>query len=187
MKKIICWLIIGFGVMSVTAYNKQAVPKQSKQNASIETGAVIISEVLSNGSDYYNELILPGNPNGGADWLELYNTTNDTIVIKANQWFITDSFLHPQKFALPPMLLLPNMHQVIWCDGMDTTLTQIHSNFKLNKRGERLALYYKNTNQTLTQVNSITFGSIKARQSLVRKHAHAVATKCKKPTPGYSI
>ena len=49
----------------------------------IQAGTILINEFEARGSQFYNELILPGNPDGGSDWMELYNTTEDTITLKA--------------------------------------------------------------------------------------------------------
>jgi hypothetical protein len=153
---------------------------------SIVAGTIKINEFLARGSTFYNELILSGNPNGGSDWIELYNTTNDTIEFVEGKWFITDSLADSTKYKLPSLTLLPKSFLVVWCDDMDTVITQIHSNFSLSKDGEDIGLYYQ-TDSTLLKVDGYTYGSQLSGISEGRKpDGSANWTTFSTPTPGAS-
>lgn len=121
-------------------------------------GTVVINEFMATGSMYYNELVTPAD-SVGSDWIELYNTTNDTLLLKSGQWFITDSLPNSQKFELPAITLYPHQYSLIWADGFDTVITQIHSNFKLSKSGEDIGLYYVKTPGESFFVDQLTFAT----------------------------
>jgi len=83
---------------------------------------------MAKGSAFYNELDpIPGDN----DWVELFNTTNDTIYLASGEWFVTDDLADTTMFELPDTLILPRGFLTVHCDEQDTTITQIHSNFKL--------------------------------------------------------
>ena len=50
----------------------------------IEEGDVVINEYAVNGATLTNEF---GNTD---DWIELYNTTTDTVFIKQNRFYVSD-------------------------------------------------------------------------------------------------
>ncbi|MEO8150891.1 MAG: lamin tail domain-containing protein [Bacteroidia bacterium] len=123
----------------------------------IIAGTLVINEFEARGSRFFNELILPGNPEGGSDWIEIYNTTNDTITLEKGKWFLTDSLPDADLFQLPECKINPKDYLVVWCDSKDTTITQIHSNFSLNKNGEDIGLFYKDAKGVLKQIDGFTF------------------------------
>jgi hypothetical protein len=125
---------------------------------SIVEGTLRVNEFLARGGSFYNELVLPGNPNGGSDWIELFNTTNDTIVFEKNKWFITDTIGNNKKYQLPELTMLPRSFLVVWADGLDTVINQIHTNFNLSKDGEDIGLFYQ-SDSTLIKVDSYSFGT----------------------------
>lgn len=125
----------------------------------IERGTIVINEFEARGSQFYNELVLPGNPDGGSDWIELYNTTNDTITMESGHWFVTDSLADAIKYELPEIVMDPKSFIVLWCDTLDTVITQIHTNFSLTKTGEDIGLLFKQANDSLLAVDDLIFGS----------------------------
>lgn len=125
---------------------------------SIVKGTLVVNEFLARGSNNYNELILPGNPDGGSDWMEVYNTTNDTILLEAGKWFVSDSIGDSKKFKLPEVNINPKSYLLLWCDAMDTVITQIHTNFSLSKDGEQLVLNYEPTSGNIVEIDSYNFG-----------------------------
>jgi hypothetical protein len=131
-------------------------------------GTLLVNEILATGSTNYNELILPGNPNGGSDWIEVFNTTNDTILLEAGKWFVSDSLSNPTKYKLPQSTILPRGFLVIWADGMDTVISQIHTNFSLSKNGEESVLYYKKSSSNEYVVDQQTFGAQQSAKSFAR-------------------
>lgn len=101
----------------------------------------VINEFLASGSLQYNELITPAD-SAGSDWIELYNPNNETLQLQSNEWYMTDSLGMPTKYLLPAITLSPHGFFMIWADGMDTVINQVHTNFKLSKSGEQIGLFH---------------------------------------------
>jgi hypothetical protein len=127
-------------------------------NNDIEVGTLVINEFEAYGSTFTNELVLAGDTSGGSDWIEIYNTTLDTIQLESGKWFVTDSLPNPHKFKLPSCSILPQQYLLVWADGFDTTISQIHSNFKLSKNGEQIGITYQKDSSTSFFVDQLTFG-----------------------------
>jgi hypothetical protein len=117
-------------------------------------GTLRINEFMASGSTFVNELDA-----SGTDWLEIYNTTTDTIWLEEDKWFLTDSLADPLAFELPDTMILPNNFLIVWCDGFDTTITQIHANFGLSKDGEDIGLTYLLNDSSSVTVDSHTFSA----------------------------
>ncbi len=126
---------------------------------SIIYGTLVVNEFLARGSTFYNELVPPGTPGGGADWIEIFNTTYDTILMEANRWYITDTLGDNKKYKLPEITINPRSYLVVWADDFDTVITQIHTNFGLSKDGEDLGLFYKRpSDDVIIPIDTLTFG-----------------------------
>jgi Lamin Tail Domain len=115
-------------------------------------GTLRINEFMASGSTFPNEL-----DSSGTDWVEIYNTTGDTINLNEGRWFLTDSLGNPTLFDLPEASILPYGFLVVWCDSQDTTITQIHSNFGLSKNGEEIGLTHKRDDDTYFFVDQIAY------------------------------
>lgn len=76
------------------------------------------------------------------DWIELYNTTDETIPLSG--LFLSDNPSNPLKWSFPDTTLGARGFLIIWADedGKDPGL---HANFKLSKSGEQVMLYYADT------------------------------------------
>jgi len=84
-----------------------------------------------------------------SDWFELYN--NNLFPINLKNYSVTDDFSQPQKFIFQTDVIVPPQgHIVIWCDGKDTGN---HTNFKLSASGQQACLF----NPLGKVVDSITF------------------------------
>ncbi|MCR9243720.1 MAG: CotH kinase family protein [bacterium] len=72
------------------------------------------------------------------DWLELYNTSNQTVTV-GGMW-VSDTLERP-KWEIPTgTQIAPNGVLRIWCDE-DGTQGPMHANFKLSAGGEEVVLY----------------------------------------------
>jgi len=79
-----------------------------------------------------------------ADWIDLKNTGSTKLNLPEFKVFLTDKGMSdPFKFELPQKTLAPGETWRIWCDGENVYANQIHSNFRLSKKGEALGLYYQ--------------------------------------------
>ncbi len=95
-------------------------------NVSPSAGSIVINELLAenknNQKDEYNE---------GEDWLEIYNTSGQTI--NMSSVYLSNSKLTPLKWKFPAdTYILPNGYLTVWADD-DSTETIYHTNFKLDK------------------------------------------------------
>lgn len=106
---------------------------------------VFINEIMAS-----NASIIADPDNGEyADWVELYNASNQDIDISG--WFLSDNISDTTKWQLPAGTTINAFgFLLLWCDGLNNNL---HTNFKLSSIGEEIALY--NSNKTL--LDSFTF------------------------------
>jgi hypothetical protein len=74
------------------------------------------------------------------DWIELYNA--GSTAVNLGGWSLTDDPLNLNKWRLPPTVQLgPNGYLLVWASGKDrTNIAALHTNFKLDKGGDFLAL-----------------------------------------------
>ncbi|HMM11326.1 MAG TPA: lamin tail domain-containing protein [Bacteroidales bacterium] len=88
-----------------------------------------------------------------ADWIELINNTNETLVLSG--LFMTDSPNNLQKWAFPANAAIPaNGLLIIWADERADTPGNIHCNFKLSADGEHIYI----SRQDGTIIDNISFG-----------------------------
>jgi len=76
------------------------------------------------------------------DWLELYNSSPTSINLKG--WTLTDNASKPDKWIFPDTTITAGEYLVILCDEQNITSpasAYLHTNFKLTKDGEYLALF----------------------------------------------
>ena len=64
-----------------------------------------------------------------ADWVELYNTTDEDISLKG--LYLSDNINRPQKFQMQEGIVPAHGTCVIWCDSKDA-ISQLHAPFKLS-------------------------------------------------------
>lgn len=111
-----------------------------------------INEFCARGVSFVNEFGM------ASDWIELYNTSNYSIIVKKGELFVTDDFGNKKdKYALPNMTIGPKAFILVWCDNRDTVKTQIHSNFSLSSNGESLGLVSK-INGNITDIDFYDYG-----------------------------
>jgi hypothetical protein len=90
-----------------------------------------------------------------ADWIELFNNSNEVIHIKKGDWSITDNPNNCNKFYLPTIVLKPTESLIIWCDKEKEEGDNIHANFKLSSKGEFIGVYFQNN-----LINGIQYDSV---------------------------
>lgn len=98
--------------------------------------SVVINEVVAS-----NKLGLKDDDGQYSDWIELYNTTGLTVSLKG--WSITDDRTNPAKWIFPDVEILPRSYIVVFASENDRTTNKnyLHTNFKLNEKGEYLAVF----------------------------------------------
>ncbi|MDT3696212.1 MAG: CotH kinase family protein [Ignavibacterium sp.] len=125
---------------------KKAIEIRTQQNVS---GNLFINELMAD-----NSTTIP-DPNGEYDdWIEIYNSSSSPIELTGK--YLTDkkSNLTKYKFTQPDLFINPNEYLLIWCDEQQSQ-QGIHTNFKLSKDGEFVALI---NNDGISIIDSITFG-----------------------------
>jgi hypothetical protein len=141
MKNTILFLlfILAIGCKKETSISP-AKPSASKVATTFTEGThgiLIINSFSAAGSQKENEF---GN---AEDWIELFNTTGNTLTLESGKWFLTDDVeSKPAKFELPELTIEPYGSLIIWCDKMNTVEDDIHTNFKLSSSGEKIGLFY---------------------------------------------
>ena len=97
---------------------------------------VKVNEVSAGNSIYVNEFYKK------EDWVELYNTTSETIDLAG--MYLSDNVNKPQKYQFAAgsisTVIEPFGYRVVWCDKKDAE-SQLHASFKLgNENGSYVIL-----------------------------------------------
>ncbi|UPT65907.1 MAG: lamin tail domain-containing protein [Sphingobacteriales bacterium JAD_PAG50586_3] len=148
----------------------------------IEEGDILINEYAVNGPTLVNEF---GNSD---DWVELYNTTADTVFLNQSRFYISDDETDPYKYTLDKdTFISPNGFLLVFADGLDTTATQIHTNFSLSAAGEYISIFALNSQNQAVAVDNRTYGPQPSGQSEGRTpNGGNNWTLYSNPTPGAS-
>jgi len=114
------------------------------------------------------------------DWIELYNPTQNEILLSG--MFLTDdnTKLDKWKFSQQNLKIKPGEHLLVWCDEQGSQ-SGIHTNFKLSKSGEYIALV---ASDGKTIIDEITFGPQQTDISYGRIPSGSSKWSFMKPTPG---
>ena len=108
---------------------------------------IVINEILAKNDSLNQDLT-----GQFEDWLELYNSTNETIDLSG--LFLSDDKANLTKWQFGSgVAISPNQYLIVWCDE-DGSQQGIHTNFKLSVDGEFLAIIDKDG---MTIIDSITF------------------------------
>ena len=137
--------------------------------------SVVINEFLAD-----NKNSAPDQSGEHDDWVELYNTGAKPVLLTGK--YMTDDPLQLNKwqFKKDSLYINPGQNLLIWCDDQETQ-TGIHTNFKLSKSGEFIAIV--DTNGT-SIIDSISFGAQSTDISMGRYPDGSSTWKFLTPTPG---
>lgn len=73
------------------------------------------------------------------DWFELYS--HEDVEVDLSSYFVTDDLAQPQRWGFPAgTVIQPGEYLVVFADSDDSTITELHTNFRLERNGEVLAL-----------------------------------------------
>lgn len=98
--------------------------------------ALIINEFMADNVDTLED---PDDPGDFADWIEIYNP--GTSPIPLGGLFLTDDPDNPTKFAITDTLTLGAGQYLVFLADEDPEQGPLHTNFKLNKDNETVAIY----------------------------------------------
>ena len=113
----------------------------------IPAGSIRINEFMA------SNVSALADPSGAhPDWVEIYNTTNNTLSLSG--LYLSDDLGNVGKWSFPvTSSIAPLSYFLIWCD-QDTLQSGYHANFKLSTGGDRIILAYANGNI----IDSVSFG-----------------------------
>src|SRR5436190_20456764 len=98
-------------------------------------GQVVISEFLAS-----NASTLADEDGAFEDWIEIHNT--GVAPVNLLNWSLTDDATQPARWRFPATNLTAGARIVVFASGKNrrTAGAELHTNFKLEKDGEYLAL-----------------------------------------------
>ena len=99
-------------------------------------GSIVISEVMA-----LNRSTLRDADGDFSDWIELHNTTFQTVSLKG--WHLTDQPDNPTLWTFPDVKIAPYGHLGVFASSKNRTdpAAELHANFSLDASGEYLALF----------------------------------------------
>lgn len=106
-------------------------------NTDINTGKLIINEIML----VNNNTILDKDGKYN-DYIEIYNGNDYDVNLYG--YFLTDSMKETRKWEFPDVTIKANDYMVIFASGKDLKEDELHTNFKLDSKGETIALSNSN-------------------------------------------
>lgn len=97
---------------------------------------LVISEILASNKNSIQDQF-----GQNSDWIELHNTSANTINLL--NWSLTDDSSQPTKWRFPSVNLAPNAYMIVFASdkNIKESSNYLHTNFKLSASGEYLGLY----------------------------------------------
>ena len=130
-------------------------------SAFLPPGSVIISEVMA-----VNRTTLRDEDGDFSDWIELHNTTFQTLSLKG--WHLTDRAGTPDLWTFPDVSITPYGQLVVFASSKNRANKdgELHTNFSLDAGGEYLALFRADLTQEFAfdpgfppQVADVSYGA----------------------------
>lgn len=112
---------------------------------------IVINELSARPSELVSEF------GEAADWIELYNQTDEDIDLGKGAWYLSDDFNDKKKYRLPGVVVPAGGYLIVWCDKKDTFQDEVHTNFKLKSGGEEVGLYYCTGSGKLITIDEVKF------------------------------
>lgn len=102
-------------------------------NIDINTGKLIINEVM-----LINNNTITDKYGKYSDYIELYNGNDYDIDLYG--YYLTDNMKETRKWTFPDVTIKANDYLIIYASGKNDTKDELHTNFKLDSKGETIAL-----------------------------------------------
>lgn len=118
----------------------------TEDGPSITAPPLVINEVLAS-----NKASVADSAGEFDDWVEIYN--NGDTIVQLTGFYLTDDEAEPTVFAFPAGVGIDaGGFLAVWCDGQpeQTTGTEYHTPFKLNRKGDTLYLNYAEGSELVT-------------------------------------
>jgi hypothetical protein len=170
MRFLSIYLVIAGMFCAISSCTEDRVPDLGKKpfdttdhGIKIIPGMILVNEFVAYQYGEANEF------GDTVTWAEFYNTTNDTILLEAGHWYVTDKgWDEPDRYELPEISIAPKGFLLIWCDNEDMHMPvsqDIHTNFSLNRNGEAIGIYYKDDDGNMVEIDNYEFGPQEAGTS----------------------
>lgn len=103
--------------------------------------SLVLNEIMADNEKGTNDI-----DGATSDWIEIFNGSGTVATL--NGWFLTDDPNNLTKWRFPAVNLGPGGYLLVWASEKNRTnpAAQLHTNFKLEKNGEFLALVNPDTN-----------------------------------------
>jgi hypothetical protein len=130
------FFLISLMLLSLASFSQQNDKKI--QADSVTVGQVVINELLA-----INSTIITDDYGEYNDWIELYNTTSNTVSL--DNVYLSDSYNNPLKWQFPAGTNIgSHAYVIVWADGDSAQVIGFHAPFKLSGSGEKAILSYAN-------------------------------------------
>ena len=102
-------------------------------NTDINTGKLIINEIM-----LVNNSTIQDKYGKYSDYIELYNGNDYDVDLYG--YYLTDSMKETRKWMFPDVTIKAHDYLVIFASGKNNIEDELHTNFKLDSKGETIAL-----------------------------------------------
>ncbi len=102
-------------------------------NTDINTGKLIINEIM-----LVNNNTIMDKYGKYSDYIELYNGNDYDVNLYG--YYLTDSMKETRKWTFPDVTIKAHDYMIIYASGKNNTEDELHTNFKLDSKGETVAL-----------------------------------------------
>ena len=102
-------------------------------NTDINTGKLIINEIM-----LVNNNTIEDKDGKYNDYIELYNGNDYDINLYG--YYLTDNMKETRKWTFPDVTIKAKEYMLIYASGKNITEGELHTNFKLDSKGETVAL-----------------------------------------------
>ena len=137
MKKVISILVaIALIVGLALLWQIMGASTTETGSSSAAAGGLVINEVMTNNKGIYFD-----DEGSNSDWIELYNSTDQTINLSG--YGLSDDETEPLKWGFPSMEIAPHSYVVVFLTGDSQSNVSegiLHCSFKLSAQGETLVL-----------------------------------------------
>lgn len=153
-----------------------------KNAIEIRTSQTVVSDIVINEFMADNTNTITDPEGDYDDWVELFNSGSTAILLTGK--YLTDKpdNLIKYKIIEPNVYINANEYLLVWCDE-DSSDQGIHTNFKLSKSGEYIAIV---DTDGVSIIDSITFGVQTTDVSFGRQPDASPNWAFMNPTPEYS-
>lgn len=142
-----------------------------------ETSAIVISEIMSS-----NSRTIADSKGEFSDWIELQNISTQTVDLSG--FHLSDSAKQLRKWMFPEgTTLKAGETLIVWADGDDKNPEDLHANFRLSNKGERLLLSDTDANGNVI-LDAVKFGKSKADEAFSRTAPEVATFQIAVPSPG---